>query len=141
MDGDNLAHQQVSAADQQGNGGNLTHGAAALAQEHAHHAGQVTLCTALDDCHRGSCGECVNCLLGIGDDADLAVGSCPGSHGYRPGSQQECTAGQRRVDEVFAQAAKQALCEDDGNAVTDNQHPVRKGYRADKCQQHAGNSG
>ena len=69
----------------------------------------------------------------------MAASCNPSRHSYRPGSQQECTACESRVDEVLAKAAEDALSKNDCDAVADNQHPVRKRYRANECQQHAGN--
>ncbi len=136
--GDDLADDQIHAAQEQQQGGDLAQGAAGLAQEHVHNgegALQALHVAVLHVQQRSGRGDDVS---GGAEQGGLLAGGDPGGHDAGIAAQQEGTARQSGVHNVLAQAAEEHFHQHDSESVAQNDGPVGNGHGADKGQQHAG---
>ena len=132
---DHALGDQVDSADEQCDGGNLTHAAADVPDEHIQHRG-LGNDAALHVVHgQGGCTGNRVCCREDGSPV-LFAGQHPGGHGHRIAQHQECTASQCGVQEVGAQAAEELLDNHDGKEVANDDGPIGQRDRTYKHQQH-----
>ena len=136
--GDDLAAQQVHAADEQRERADFAEAAGHGAEEHGLISEVLRQRLAgLHVAERGGHGGRVRA-----DDGRQAAGHDPGGHEQRVGGEQERTAGERRVEEVLADAAVELLDDHDGEERADDRQPPlavgRQGVREQDARDHGG---
>ena len=136
VDGDDLAPEQVQAADDQRQRGGLADDAAGLAEQRFNDR-NVRQSAGLEACERSRGGDRVG-NGNVAEERQLCVRRGPGGHEAGPGSHHERTRAERRVHEVLADAAEQHLDNNDAEQTAEYGQPQRSCDRDVESDQNAG---
>ncbi len=133
---DDLADEQVNAAEEQSSSAHFADAAGHRADEHVAEAEVLghSLGTGLEDAQRGCHRGCVN---GLAQDR----GNCPSGHDDRPRCHEESSCRKCGVEEVLADAAVKLLYDDHCEECADNGHPPRCSDRNDQSDEDTGDTG
>ena len=134
--GDDLAQNQIHAADDQSQSADLADAAGDLADEQVNEAVILGHCAGIVQERKGRChGSGVNGAPECSGDQIFAA------HNGRIGGQQEGAACQGGVQEVLADAAVELLYHHDGEEGADDGQPPGRRGRQNQSQQNTGDAG